>query len=134
MLVFLHIYIKYSQHQEMRKKSGKFSFYKKSSSNLIFLRATKNLKMFYFTCSASAQKVRLHQCRGRIFLCEIFILASSISYCSVVKKAKWFFDRKNPIFQNSKVENFKNLEILQPKRNFSKFLQAITIDTFILAN
>ena len=64
----------------------------------------------------------------------IFILVSSISYLSIVKKAKWFFDGKNLIFQNSKVENFKNLEILQIKRDLFNFLQAITFDTFKLAN
>ena len=37
---------------------------------------------------------------------------------------------KNLIFQNKKVENFKNLEILQSKRDFFNFLQAITFDTF----
>ena len=37
----------------------------------------------------------------------------------MVKKAKWFVDGKNLILQNSKVENFKNLEILQSKRDFS---------------
>ena len=37
----------------------------------------------------------------------------------MVKKAKWFAYGKNLVFQNSKVENFKNLEILQSKRDFS---------------
>ena len=37
---------------------------------------------------------------------------------------------KNLIFQNKKVENFKNLEILQSKRDFFNFLQVITFDTF----
>ena len=41
---------------------------------------------------------------------------------------------KNSIFQNRKVENFKNLEILQSKRDSINFLQAITFDTFMLAN
>ena len=41
---------------------------------------------------------------------------------------------KNSIFQNNKVENFKNLEILQSKRDFFNFLQAITFDTFMLSN
>ena len=36
----------------------------------------------------------------------------------MVKKTKWFFHGKNLIFQNSTVENFKNLEILQSKRFF----------------
>ena len=71
---------------------------------------------------------------GTMFLSEIFILVSSISYLSIVKKAKWFFDGKNVIFQNSKVENFKNLEILQVKRDLFNFLQAITFDAFKLAN
>ena len=51
----------------------------------------------------------------------------------MVTKAKWFFDGKNLIFQNSKVENFKNLEILHSKKDFCNFLQAITFDTFKLA-
>ena len=51
----------------------------------------------------------------------------------MVKKTKWFFHGKNLIFQNSTVENFKNLEILQSKRDFFNFLQAITFDTFKLA-
>ena len=42
---------------------------------------------------------------GRKFLSEILILVSSISYLSMVKRAKWFFDGKNLIFQNSIVEN-----------------------------
>ena len=46
---------------------------------------------------------------GTIFLSKILILVSSIAYLSMVKKAKWFADGKNLIFQNSKVENFKNL-------------------------
>ena len=43
----------------------------------------------------------------------------------MVKKAKWFFDGKKSIFQNIKVENFKNLENLWSKRDFFKFLQAM---------
>ena len=42
----------------------------------------------------------------------------------MVKKAKWFFDflmGKNSNFQNNKVENFKNLQILQSKRFFQFF-------------
>ena len=58
---------------------------------------------------------------GRKFLSEILILVSSISYLSMVKKAKWFFHGKNFFFQNSMVETFKNLEILQSKRDFSIF-------------
>ena len=53
-----------------------------------------------------------------------------MSYLSMVKKAKWFLDGKKSIFQNSKVQNFKNLEILWSKRDFFKFLVAITFDTF----
>ena len=41
---------------------------------------------------------------------------------------------KNSIFINNKVKNFKNLEILQSKRDSFNFLQAITFDTFMLAN
>ena len=37
---------------------------------------------------------------------------------------------KSSIFQNIKVENFKNLEILESKRDFFNFLQVITFDTF----
>ena len=56
---------------------------------------------------------------GTILLSKILILVNSIAYLSMVKKAKWFVDGKSLIFQNSKVENFKNLEILQSKRDFS---------------
>ena len=38
---------------------------------------------------------------------------------------------KNSIFQNNKVKNFKNPEILRSKGDF---LQAINFDTFRLAN
>ena len=48
----------------------------------------------------------------------------------MVKKAKWFIDGKKSIFQNMKVENFKNLEILWSKRDLFRFLQAIIFDTF----
>ena len=51
----------------------------------------------------------------------------------MVKKAKCFFDRKNSIFQNNKVENFKNLEILQSMRDFFNF-QVMTFSAFMLAN
>ena len=37
---------------------------------------------------------------------------------------------KNSIFKNIKVKNLKNLEILQSKRDFFNFLQAIAFDTF----
>ena len=57
-----------------------------------------------------------------------------MSYLSLVKKAKWFLMGKHSIFQNNKVENFKNLEILQSKIDFFNFLHAITFDTFMLAN
>ena len=36
---------------------------------------------------------------GRKFLSEILILVSSISYLSMVKKAKWFFDGKMSFFK-----------------------------------
>ena len=41
----------------------------------------------------------------------------------MIKKAKWFFDGNNLIFQNSqaKVKKFKNLEILQCKERFFQF-------------
>ena len=48
---------------------------------------------------------------GTIFLSEMLILVSSISYLSMVKKAKWFFDEKNSIFQNKKVKLFGPTEI-----------------------
>ena len=35
--------------------------------------------------------------RGTLFLFEILILVSSISYHSMFKKAKWFFDGKTSI-------------------------------------
>ena len=38
------------------------------------------------------------QSGGTIFLSEILILVSSISYLSMVKKTKWFFDGKKSIF------------------------------------
>ena len=41
---------------------------------------------------------------------------------------------KSSIFQNNKVENFKNLEILQSKRDFFNFLQAIPFGTFMLGD
>ena len=41
---------------------------------------------------------------------------------------------KHSIFQNIKVEYFKNLEILWSKKDFFKFLAVITFDTFMLAN
>ena len=52
----------------------------------------------------------------------------------MVKKTKCFFDGKHSIFQNNKVENSKSLEIFQSRRDFFKCLQAITSDTFTLAN
>ena len=52
----------------------------------------------------------------------------------MVKKAKWFFDGKKKNFQNNKVENFKNLVILQSKRDFFNFLHVITFGTFMLEN
>ena len=52
----------------------------------------------------------------------------------MVKKPKWFFVGKKSIFQNNKVKNLKNLEILQSKRDFLNFLLVITFNTFMLAN
>ena len=43
-----------------------------------------------------------------------------------------FLMGKHSIFQNSKLENFKTLEILQSGRDFFNFLQAITFDTSML--
>ena len=53
--------------------------------------------------------------RGTIVLSESLILVSFMSYLSMVKKVKLFFDGKNSIFQKNKVKNFKNLEILLSK-------------------
>ena len=39
---------------------------------------------------------------------------------------------KNSIFQNNKMENLKNLEILWSKIDFFNLFQAITFDTFML--
>ena len=73
--------------------------------------------------------------RGIIFLSQILILVSSISYLFMVKKAKWFSDTKKfNFFKNNNFENFKNLEILWSKRYFFNFLQVITFDTFMVAN
>ena len=58
---------------------------------------------------------------GKIFLSEVLIVVSSISYLSMVEKATWFFDGKKSIFENNKVKNVKNLEILQSKRDFFQF-------------
>ena len=75
-----------------------------------------------------------------IFLSEILVwissmvLISSMSYLSMAKKVTSVFDGKNSIFQNNKVENFKNLEILRLNRVFFNFLQALNFDTFMLAN
>ena len=41
---------------------------------------------------------------------------------------------RKSIFQNKEVENFKNLEVLESKRDFINFFQVITFDTFMLAN
>ena len=70
---------------------------------------------------------------GTIFLSKILILVSFISYVSMVKKTKCFFDGKHSIFQNN-IENFKSLEILQSRRDFFKCRLAITFDTFTLTN
>ena len=51
-----------------------------------------------------------------------------------LKKLNVFLIEKHSIFQNNKVENFRNLENLQSRRDFFKCLQAITLDTFTLAN
>ena len=69
---------------------------------------------------------------GTIFLFEILILVSSI-FSQCLKKLNGFFMGKNSIFQNNKVENFKNLEIFQSKRDFFNFLQVIAFDKFMLA-
>ena len=42
--------------------------------------------------------------------------------------------REHSIFQNNKVGNFKNLDILWSKRDIFNFLQAVIFDTFMLAN
>ena len=41
---------------------------------------------------------------------------------------------KNSIFQNNKMENLKNLEILWSKIDFFNLFQAITFDTFMLTD
>ena len=41
---------------------------------------------------------------------------------------------KKLIFQNNKVKNFKNLEILRFKKDFFNVLQAKTFDIFVQAN
>ena len=66
-----------------------------------------------------------------ISLSKILILVSSISYLSMVKKAKWFFDGKKNQFL--KIMRLK-IEIFQSKRNVFNFLLAITLDTFMLVN
>ena len=53
--------------------------------------------------------------------------------CLWLKKLNGFLMGKHSIFQNN-VENFKNLGILQSKRDFFNFHQAITFSTFILSN
>ena len=47
-----------------------------------------------------------------------------------LKKLNGFLMEKKIIFQIIQVESFKNLEILQSKRDFCNFLQVITFDTF----
>ena len=49
--------------------------------------------------------------RGTIFLSEILMLVSSISYLSMGKIAKWFFDRKT--FRFFKIVRFKISKILK---------------------
>ena len=65
---------------------------------------------------------------GTIFLPEILLLVVSISY---LRRWENIFKIS---FQNNKAESFKNLEILQCKRDFFNFLQAITFDTFTSPN
>ena len=50
-----------------------------------------------------------------------------------LKKLNVFLMQKHSIFQNN-VENFKNLEILQSRRDFFKCHWAISFDTFMLTN
>ena len=59
------------------------------------------------------------------------ILLDSMSYSVWLKKLSGFLMGKNSIFQNNKVKNFKNPEILRSKGDF---LQAINFDTFMLVN
>ena len=67
---------------------------------------------------------------GTILLSEILILVSFISYLSMIKKAKWFFEGKIWFFfffrKILKSWNFAVKDIFS-------FLQAITFDTFKLA-
>ena len=51
-----------------------------------------------------------------------------------LKKLNVFLIEKHSIFQNNRVENFRNLENLQSRRDFFKCFQVITFDTFTLAN
>ena len=58
--------------------------------------------------------------RGTTFLSEILILVSSISYFSMVEKAKWF-DGKKMIFQKIRLKISKILKFCNPREIFSIF-------------
>ena len=49
--------------------------------------------------------------RGTIFLSEILILVSFISYLSMVEKAKWFFDGKKFNFYKQQGRKFQKFKI-----------------------
>ena len=71
----------------------------------------QNQQNFKITVKMNPLQGLLHHPEAQYFIWNFDI--SSISYLSMVKKAKWFVIRKNSIFVNNKVENLKNLEILQ---------------------
>ena len=82
MLVFIHICIKHSKYQEMRKTIA-IKFYEKLQGKLIFLQLTKNLKMFYNVLFhwpkwASAQKVKLHHCDSFNRILRLTLVAKNL--------------------------------------------------------
>ena len=70
---------------------------------------------------------------GTTFFTEILILVSSISYLSMVQKAKQLFMGKIQFFKIKRLKISKILKFCGQERFFS-FLQAITFDTMLLAN
>ena len=75
-----------------------------------------------------------HHPEAQYFYLKFCYLSVLYHITLCLKKLNGFLMGKNLIFQNKKVENFKNLEILWCKRDFFNFLQAIIFDTFMLAN
>ena len=95
-----------------------------------------NMKIFYWLhFTPKSAKLQINSKNDllsgpcTIFLSEILILVSSVSYLPMVKKPKWVFDGKKFNFSKQYVENFKDLEILRSKRFFQD-----NFDTFMLAN